>query len=60
MSLGFTSPQSPSSPEGLFFKPHPYFRELHQMRVDNLNAAFDSADASPALADVPRKGLILT
>lgn len=39
---------------------HPHFRELHQMRVDKMNEGFDKADASPALADVPRTGDILT
>ena len=53
-------PAKPFLPGRAFFYSHPHFRELHQLRVDNLNAAFDSANASPALADVPRKGLILT
>lgn len=43
-----------------FIFTHPHYRELHQMRVDNINAGFDKADASPALASVPRQGAILT
>ena len=42
-----------------FIFTHPHYRELHQMRVDNINAGFDKADASPALAAVPRQGAIL-
>lgn len=43
-----------------FIFTHPHFRELHQMRVKEIDAGFDRADASPALVDVPRKGAILT
>jgi NAD(P)-dependent dehydrogenase (short-subunit alcohol dehydrogenase family) len=43
-----------------FIFTHPHYRELHQMRVDSINEGFDKADASPALADVPRTGVILT
>ncbi len=43
-----------------FIFTHPHYRELHQMRVKEMDAGFDRADASPALVDVPRKGSILT
>lgn len=43
-----------------FIFTHPHYRELHQMRVDNINTGFDNADASPALTGVPPKGVILT
>jgi len=43
-----------------FIFTHPHYRELHQMRVDDINEGFDRADASPALATVPRTGVILT
>ncbi len=39
---------------------HPHYRELHEMRVKNMNEGFDNADASPALESVPRKGVIIT
>lgn len=39
---------------------HPYYRELHEMRVKNMNEGFDNADSSPALESVPRKGVIIT
>lgn len=39
---------------------HPHYRKLHMERVERLNEAFDRADASPALATVPKDdGLIL-
>ncbi|MFZ1985255.1 MAG: SDR family NAD(P)-dependent oxidoreductase [Desulfatitalea sp.] len=43
-----------------FIFTHPHYRELHQMRVKEMDAGFDRADVSPALVDVPRKGVILT
>ena len=43
-----------------FIFTHPHYRELHQMRVKEMDAGFDRADVSPALVDVPRKGAILT
>lgn len=43
-----------------FIFTHPHYRKLHQMRVDNIDTGFDNADASPALAQVPRQGVILT
>jgi NAD(P)-dependent dehydrogenase (short-subunit alcohol dehydrogenase family) len=43
-----------------FIFTHPHYRELHEMRVKAMNEGFDRADASPALAGVPRKGVVLT
>ena len=43
-----------------FIFTHPHYRELHQMRVKEMDAGFDRADASPVLVDMPRKGAILT
>lgn len=39
---------------------HPHFRELLDMRYQNMVEGFDQADASPALENVPKKGLIIT
>jgi NAD(P)-dependent dehydrogenase (short-subunit alcohol dehydrogenase family) len=46
--------------EEFFIFTHPHYRELHEMRVKAMDDGFDRADASPALASVPRKGTILT
>jgi len=46
--------------EEFFIFTHPHFRELHEMRVKAINEGFDRADVSPALASVPRKGVIIT
>lgn len=43
-----------------FIFTHPHYRELHEMRVKEITKGFDNADASPALANVPRKGVIIT
>ena len=43
-----------------FIFTHPYLREVHEVRVKAVNEGFDRADASPALASVPREGAILT
>ena len=42
-----------------FIFTHPHFRELHDQRCKETAEGFDHADASPALANVPRKGLII-
>lgn len=38
---------------------HPHFREFLQERARKIDQAFDSAQASPALKDVPREGFVL-
>ncbi|MFO7569975.1 MAG: SDR family NAD(P)-dependent oxidoreductase [Smithellaceae bacterium] len=39
---------------------HPHYREMLEERIRELTAAMERADASPALASVPRKGMILS
>ena len=39
---------------------HPHYRELHEMRVKNMNEGFNYSDSSPALESVPRDEVILT
>lgn len=43
----------------LYIITHPHYRESQEERAQKIRAAFDSADASPALATVPRTGLVL-
>lgn len=38
---------------------HPHFRPVNIERAANINRGFDIADSSPALKEVPRKGVIL-
>lgn len=38
---------------------HPHYREMLENRARAITEGLDSADASPALATVPRKGLVL-
>lgn len=38
---------------------HPHYRESQQQRSERLDAAFTSAEASPALKTVPREGIVL-
>ncbi|MDA8137326.1 MAG: SDR family NAD(P)-dependent oxidoreductase [Desulfobacteraceae bacterium] len=38
---------------------HPHYRDLHEGRAREMTEAFIRADASPALATVPRSGIVL-
>lgn len=43
----------------LYVITHPHYRESQEERAQKIRAAFDSADAGPALATVPKTGIVL-
>jgi short-subunit dehydrogenase len=43
----------------LYIITHPHYRDSQEERAQKIKAAFDNADASPALETVPRKGIVL-